>query len=907
MRIKCFICLHLLFATPLFPQFSWNGNTDDFTFIDEIIQLNADAVSAEKTIFTSSDVINSAIWEISVEMQFNPSSSNYCRIYIVSDQNTLATIQSGYFVECGSSDDDIKLCKIIDGSVTVLIDGQNKRLDKSTNTFHIKVTKSKTGIFTLYFKDETLQNFLTEGSVKDLTLSRSSYFALQCVYTTTRSKLFAFSNISITGEAYIDSIPPKTDSVVAYNNHTIHVYFDEPVVLNNTQIFIDNHECDDISVSNNRLKIISSSKLNSHNTMRIENISDESGNYFSGSLEAFYEEPRIIYAEITDSQTVTVKCTRSPDFEHIRSENFTLGLDSMVPYSGSDPNTIILKPVITLIPNKRYNFSMVDLPLLNGDTIPEYDTILAYHVPVIFDVVITEVMADPTPALGFNNEFIEIYNRSSYSIDISGWSLKVNNSEYIIQDRTLQHHTFITFCNYNLGVNNQAISSKIPSIPNDACTIEVHDRNGQSIDYLEYKSDFHQQPFKKEGGWSLERIDPNNFQTNGNWCSCIRNDGGTPGETNSVDMENPDNLPPYICNIFPVQPNSIQIIFNEPVKNLNLQNMTVSHKVTSIVPEQAHTKWTINLSEILKSDERCSIEFKNITDFNGNTAEGYYPIAMPENIEAGDLIINELMLQPLENEPEYIELYNASGKYLCSSDVRITKRNEKGLLEPLVSICDDPYLISPESYIVISEFELSSIVQTYPKINYSTNRMYNLSNDAGSVVLTTPSGVVLDEVNYDESWHLASLKDTKGISLERISAQLSSSDPGNWTSAGIAPSYSSAGAINSQFRDIDDITDDCFKISDDYLSPDGDGDKDVLQFQVQYEAEYTVSLKIFDSAGRLVKTICNGTPGINQSVFAWKGTNEAGKLCDGGIYIVLFTISSATKTEHIKKAVTLRR
>ncbi|MFC0876868.1 lamin tail domain-containing protein [Saccharicrinis sp. FJH2] len=909
MKIKCLIWLHILFATPLFPQFSWSGDTDDFTFNDNMIRLNSEAVSAEKIIFTTSDVINSATWEVTVEMQFNPSSSNYCRIYLVCDQNNPVLIRNGYFVECGSTDDDLKLYKLKNGIETILIDGANNRLNKTENVFQLKVTKSKIGVFTLYYKDESLQNFLTEGSAKDLSIERSSYFGLQCVYTSTRSKLFGFSDISISGEAYIDSVPPQIDSALIFNSRTIHAYFNEPISLNRTEIKVNDQEVpeDHISATNNKLEIKSTEKLSGYIEVQVKNIEDLYGNIFSGTIQTYYTEPKIEFAEITDSQTVTITCNYPPDLNLATTDNFTLGLDSVLLFSGSDPKTLLIKPFHSLIPDKKYNFAFVDLPLLNGDTIPAFDTILSYHIPVMFDVVISEVLADPTPALGYSSEFIELFNRSAYSIDISSWTLKINDTEFPVPDRFLTSHSFLALSDYSLRISNQIISSKFPSIPNDKCTIELYNENGQTIDYLEYKSELHQEPFKKEGGWSLERIDPNNFQADGNWCSCIRNDGGTPGQINSVDMVNEDYLPPYVNNIYPIQTNEIEIAFSEPVDISTIQNMTMSNGIKSVLSQHANIKWNIILSETLKSDKLCCIEFNEICDFNDNMINGVFNIAMPDNIETGDLIINELMIDPLENEPEYIELYNTSGKFLNSSDIRVTKRNEEGLLEPLIPICSEPFLIPPESYVVISDFALTDFGHEFPKINYEVTHMFSLPNDEGSVILTTATGFILDEVAYSETWHLASLKDTKGISLERISPEQPSFNPDNWTSAGIAPSYSSPGAINMQYREIEILNDKLFSASDEYFTPNGDGDRDVLQFMVQHETEYTVSIDVFDRNGRQVKTICNNTPGINANVFTWNGTDENGSLCEGGIYIVLFTLNSATKSERLKKVVTLSR
>ena len=48
---------------------------------------------------------------------------------------------------------------------------------------------------------------------------------------------------------------------------------------------------------------------------------------------------------------------------------------------------------------------------------------------VQYDVVIDEVMADPTPQAGLpNTEFIELKNVSGKALDLSGWKLSTSSS-----------------------------------------------------------------------------------------------------------------------------------------------------------------------------------------------------------------------------------------------------------------------------------------------------------------------------------------------------------------------------------------------------------------------------------------------------------------------------------------------
>lgn len=906
MRILCLLCLYLYLSVPLNAQFTWSGNTADFIISDQELQLNAEAESSEKSVFTSSEIINNATWLTTVEMQFNPSSSNYCRLYLVSDRNS-SDIQNGYFVECGSTDDDIKLYRVLNGSSTVLIDGKNDRLDKSPNVFTVKVTKDERGTFTLYYKDDDFSGFVPEGTATDMSIPKSMYFGIHCTYTSTRSRLFSFSNISITGDAYIDSIPPALDSARVYNSNTIHLYFNEPVKSADAELNVDGKtiEPESLIVNGNLLEIGLATKITGYVRVEITNLSDLSGNIFSGTIQVFYREPVIEYAGITGVQSIALRCNYPPDINRITADMFTLDTFKLHIAAGANPNLLSIHTMLPILPDKPYTFSVTNMPLANGDTITAYDTILKYHIPLCFDVVISEVMADPTPSLAYGHEYIELYNRSDYAVDISGWKLMVNATTFVIPDFMLASKSFMVFTDGNLSISNQVVSSKFPSITNSSCSIELQNRDGTSIDYLEYNSSSHAEPFKEDGGWSLERMDPGNFQTVDNWGSCLRDDGGTPGQPNSLNADNPDLDAPFIVNLYPISATRIELTFNEPVQELNQHNIRSSHTITSLISQKAHTLWTIEIKNKLSESDDCEIELSNINDFNDNCFSGAFSIAMPGKVSAGDLIINELMTNPLGNEPEYVELYNASDAYLNASDLRITKRNDDGMLESLVNVSDKNFLIPPGAYVVISKSGLQGFGKEFPKTNFVASDMYTLPNETGSVVVTTATGYVIDDVSYEDSWHLSSLIDAKGISLERISPDISGNDPHNWTSAGTLPSSSTPGSINSQFRDLNELNNRLFSISDDYFTPNGDGDRDVLWFRVQHVDEYLASVQIFNSAGRPVKTICNANPGINISRFSWNGTDNTGSLCSSGIYIVYFTLTSSSKSEQIKKVVSI--
>jgi hypothetical protein len=100
MRYYLILLLFLSQASVLFSQFTdnftdgnftaapaWTGNSIDFTVTSGELQLNAPSVTSTKYLSTSSQAINSAQWEFKTRMTFGTSSSNFAKIYLVS--NTL--------------------------------------------------------------------------------------------------------------------------------------------------------------------------------------------------------------------------------------------------------------------------------------------------------------------------------------------------------------------------------------------------------------------------------------------------------------------------------------------------------------------------------------------------------------------------------------------------------------------------------------------------------------------------------------------------------------------------------------------------------------------------------------------------------------------------------------------------
>ena len=188
--------------------YNWTGDTAHYQ-IDSLqrLQLFAPYQSSTSTVYRQSDAILNGKWEIEIQMDFNPSSSNYCDIYLTIDQN-----KNGYFVRLGGTDDEVCLYKTKNNQNSKIIDGSNDLLDKDSVKINIKVERDSIGNWQLWTK---LEEWVLQGNAFENSFNTSEAFAISCTYTSTRSQKFFFDNIKIHGTSFVDTFAtPQLNDIV---------------------------------------------------------------------------------------------------------------------------------------------------------------------------------------------------------------------------------------------------------------------------------------------------------------------------------------------------------------------------------------------------------------------------------------------------------------------------------------------------------------------------------------------------------------------------------------------------------------------------------------------------------------------------------------------------------------------
>jgi hypothetical protein len=158
------------------------------------------------------------------------------------------------------------------------------------------------------------------------------------------------------------------------------------------------------------------------------------------------------------------------------------------------------------------------------------------------DVVISEVMPDPSTALNEDGEYIELYNTTSGSITLKDWVLDVDGETDALSDVTVPADDFVVLCvnddpSVNGGIDNCAADyvNEI-SLNNSGSSIVLNDANGEEVDRVEYA----ESDWPVANGASMEFIgapgDNNNTPTN--WQEAETRKGDYAGENGDLGSPN---------------------------------------------------------------------------------------------------------------------------------------------------------------------------------------------------------------------------------------------------------------------------------------------------------------------------------------------------------------------------------
>lgn len=292
---------------------------------------------------------------------------------------------------------------------------------------------------------------------------------------------------------------------------------------------------------------------------------------------------------------------------------------------------------------------------------------------------------------------------------------------------------------------------------------------------------------------------------------------------------------------------------------------------------------------------------------NGGTPGVRNSVVNARKYPFGSLVINEIMFDPATGNSEYLEFFNSSEDSIQVGGMQINVGTSYKF-----KLANTYLMLPPKNYFVLAAD--STIYNNYSWLKKESltriagSSSLSLSNDGSMLVLKDFRKTTLDSLIYSPDWHSKNVVTTKNKSLERLNPAFDSNKRSNWNTA-VSMEGGSPGRQNSIF--VQNLSHESkVTISPNPFSPDGDGFEDfaVINFDLTHPLSQ-VRIKVFDSQGRIVRTLAENRPSSSNNSVVFDGLDDSNKPLRIGIYILLIeTVAEGSGyVEVIKTPVVIAR
>jgi hypothetical protein len=592
------------------------------------------------------------------------------------------------------------------------------------------------------------------------------------------------------------------------------------------------------------------------------------------------------------------------------------------------PNSVELQPksnqVLTtwgkdFSEGSTYEITIAGILDLNGNSNVSQNFTFTYQKPESIrfkSIVINEIM--PAPRAGNslpNAEYVEMMNTGDNPIFLGGLQLVNSRRQAQIPSYSLDSGEILILCSRThvplfvkygrvLGLSNW------PSLLNSGDRIRLLSAEGDVLDSLNYTTASFGGSSFAGGGYSLEIANPfldcylpNNLKTS------QAPERGTPGKQNSVFDPSPDLTPLRFVESLVLNDSLVVLRFNKTLQpTLSILELEIEPRISiqEINIGSQPNELVVRLAQALSEKILYKVTVKNLRDCTGNLLEENQKITFvkPSSPEIGDVVINEVLFNPRTGAPKFVEIYNASEKYINLKDCKLANLDD-GIIANRRVVFRNDVVILPKTYLVFTP-DSEILKQEYPKGITSQFVEISLPSypiQAGNVVWMNPDESIQEIFSYAESMHHRLLKEKKGVSLERSSPWIPAADPNNWKSASASEGFATPGYRNSTV--YEPVSETGFTVDPKVFSPDGIGEQRYTTISYTLDqVGFTGTIAIYSAGGMLIRELCQNAILGNSGIYTWDGTDQTGRRVRPGYYVVwieLFDLNG--NIQQIKKPV----
>jgi len=853
-RIFCglFLALTQAASAQLIDDFSdanftmdpvWIGDSAFFAVEDGWLHSAGPELTSTLSLSTALPLVPVQEWRVRLRLDFDPSSSNYARIYLVSDQSDLEAALNGYFLQLGEASatesdsldlfrqDGLALVKVLT-SVFPCIGSA------SSNEADIQVFRDSTGMWQLWADCDQTGTYVFGGSASDVLHAPTGWFGFYARYSTaSRATGFFLDNV-YAGSEIIDSIAPELLALTPLSDRSLLLDFSEAV--------------DPESAAITAAYQVNNGLGNPAWAARLAEVSTQVELEFA--LPFLNGVPHMLAVSGVKDLRGNIMAPTTLDFLPYRVQALDVVISEVFP----DPSP-------------------------SGGGLPE---------------------AEFAELLNRSGQAINLEGWTMRDASASGSSafaphVLLPGSRVILCD--LADTALFEGYGTVLGV------SGFPSLNNDGDALSVWSDEGEKIHNIYYVLDWYRNSTKAEGGWSLEMIDGQRPHLGGcNWRASEAASQGTPGLANSVENQFLDGVVPVLVGAAVIDPTSILALFSESMDSLSLLpsgSYAVSPDLgtpLAIVPQGPDfTAVKLVLPDLVQFGTVYTLAVSASSDCAGNeiAAQSSTLFGVPEVPDSLDLVINEILFNPKTGGVDYVEILNRSSKIVEMFNLFVAELDPLFPSEKLevARVSPEGRLLFPGQYAVLTEDPEAVMQQFFSGNPAGILRVKDMpswsdSDEEGIVLLEYRDGAFLrslDRVHFSESWHFSLLDDTEGVSLERIDPDQPSQSEFNWHSAAQGRGFGTPADQNSVYSEAVGPASGMLSLEPEVFSPDQDGSDDVLRINLALEQPgFVVSIRVFNDRGWPVRQLVRNQSAGLVEAFTWDGTTDLGERAAVGVYLV---------------------
>ncbi len=355
----------------------------------------------------------------------------------------------------------------------------------------------------------------------------------------------------------------------------------------------------------------------------------------------------------------------------------------------------------------------------------------------------------------------------------------------------------------------------------------------------------------------------------------------------------PDTTAPSISNSFVDGDNAVVVCFNEDVILPTIGEVAISPVLNISTIEYydlQENKVRIVFSENIPSGVDYTMSLNQISDFSGNASNfTNIDFAIIAQAERGDLVVNEILADPISGGFDFVEIVNRTDKKISLFNIGIANLDKEEF-----DYIENRTVLEPGEFLALCK-NIAFLEETYTiedpmALHENDIPSFNISDGNVSIVFDDGStSFVIDSFDYNEDLHFDLLETTKGVSLERLSTETDANNPENWHSASSAAGFATPGYANSNGVILGG-SGNTFSLDKKIFSPDGDGFEDLIFLNYVFDKPgYVININIFDANGRFILNLEESLIPSLEGFVKWDGLNMDSRRTPIGLYIMHVT------------------